>query len=1182
MTVSMRVMSAGQGYRYLLKSVVAADGDRDLSTPLIDYYTEQGTPPGFWLGTGIRDLGDGELRPGDEVSEEQLRLLLGQGRDPGAGGPLGRAFPNYLSRAERVRARVKALDGELGEVERAAAVEAIEVEERERPTRQAVAGFDFTFSVPKSVSVLWALADPDTQAQVVAAHHAAIADVIGLMEREVAATRTGGTATDGAVAQVAVAGLIATAYDHYDSRAGDPQLHTHVVISNKVKTVWDGRWRSLDSRPMHAATVAMSEHYDGLLADRLTQTLGVAWEQRERGRDRNPAWEIAGVPEELVTAFSSRSGDIDVEKDRLIAAYIQRHGHQPSAVAVIKLRAQATLATRPDKTVRSLGDLTRNWHERAAAVLGADLDDRRNHTEQGRDRSPVVSADVPPAVVDRIAHQVVEVVGEKRSTWRRWNLHAEASRQTIGLRFATTTDRETVVAQIVAAAEGASLRLTPPDLATVPAAFTRADGTSMFRPKHSTVFTSAELLEAEACLLDLGRTTAGPTVPLRNLELAATMARQDGQPLGADQSAALTSVGTSGRVIDVLVGPAGAGKTTAMHALRNAWELSHGPASVVGLAPSAAAAQVLADDLGIDTDNTAKWLYDHQRGDVALRARQLVIIDEASLAGTRTLDQIARHAATVGAKVLLVGDWAQLAAVEAGGAFGMLVRDRTAPPELLDVHRFHNSWETQASLRLRNGDPHVIDTYEANARIREGDTDAMLDSVFHAWHDDRAAGRSSLMIAPTRDAVAALNSRAREDRIATGHTDRTRAVRLHDHTLASVGDTIITRRNNRRLHTGRGWVKNGDRWSITAINDDASITVRRAGRQGPLVQLPADYVTNQVELGYAVTAHRAQGGTVDTAHAVVQPGMTRKTLYVAMTRGRHANTAYITTDQPETEAHHSPTAPTGRSILSSVLQHVGADRSAHELLAAQHDRWSSIAQLAAEYETIAAAAQHHRWSTLIRQSGLSADQADAVLASEAFVTLAFELRRAETHRLDLGQLIPRLIATRPIDASEDIAAVLHHRLRSVTKRAAAVRRRQAPAQLIAGLIPKATGPIRIEMRQALAEREHLIEERATTLTNHAIVNQEPWTRALGNPPRATHARATWIQHARTIAAYRHLYQITANSILGAAGTPSSPQNPHAKRARAAVADARRISADARPYTGPSPLSRDGGHARPVL
>lgn len=163
-------------------------------------------------------------------------------------------------------------------------VAAIEAEESERGTRRAVAGFDFTFSIPKSASVLWAVADAGTQALIARAHHAAVAELVAFMEREVAATRTGATAADGAVAQVDVHGLIATAYDHYDSRAGDPHLHTHVVISNKVQTVLDGKWRSLDGRPMHAAVVALSELHEPVFADHLTCMFGVGWEPRDRGR----------------------------------------------------------------------------------------------------------------------------------------------------------------------------------------------------------------------------------------------------------------------------------------------------------------------------------------------------------------------------------------------------------------------------------------------------------------------------------------------------------------------------------------------------------------------------------------------------------------------------------------------------------------------------------------------------------------------------------------------------------------------------------------------------------------------------------------------------------------------------------------------------------------------------------
>src|SRR5690606_37344255 len=166
-------------------------------------------------------------------------------------------------------------------------------------------------------------------------------------------------------------------------------------------------------------------------------------------------------------------------------------------------------------------------------------------------------------------------------------------------------DREAVVAMITDAAEQASLRLTPPDVATSPAAFRRVDGTSVFRPKHSTVFSSELLLAAEDRLLDRSRTTTGPTVPVATVEKITTKPDRDGRMLGDDQADALIKIAVSGRVLDVLVGPAGAGKTTAMNALCRAWEREHGQGSVVGLAPSAVAAQVLSDDLGIATENTA-------------------------------------------------------------------------------------------------------------------------------------------------------------------------------------------------------------------------------------------------------------------------------------------------------------------------------------------------------------------------------------------------------------------------------------------------------------------------------------------------------------------------------------------------------------------------------------------------
>jgi ATP-dependent exoDNAse (exonuclease V) alpha subunit len=387
---------------------------------------------------------------------------------------------------------------------------------------------------------------------------------------------------------------------------------------------------------------------------------------------------------------------------------------------------------------------------------------------------------------------------------------------------------------------------------------------------------------------------------------------EQGAELGDDQAAAITAIATSGRLVDLLVGPAGTGKTTSLAALKTAWETSHGPGSVVGLAPSAAAAQVLTDELGIGAENTAKWLTEHRRnpdrahhidqlaGELArcsslstvhaqrLAARvqaatteldrwrlhpgQLVLLDEASLAGTLTLDVLREHAKTVGAKIVLVGDWAQLGAIEAGGAFHLLATRRADTPELRTVRRFTEAWEADASTRLRTGDPTVIDTYLAHDRIHDGTSTDMLHAVFDAWRHDTDHGLTSAMIAPDDATVAALNALAQAHRQDTGFAQPGTIPAADGHHLG-IGDLIVTRRNDRRLRTGSSWVKNGDTWTIHAATPNGITVINAAGEQATLL---TGYVEHHVELGYATTIHRGQGSTVDTAHARITATSTRE------------------------------------------------------------------------------------------------------------------------------------------------------------------------------------------------------------------------------------------------------------------------------------------------------------------
>jgi RecA/RadA recombinase len=748
--------------------------------------------------------------------------------------------------------------------------------------------------------------------------------------------------------------------------------------------------------------------------------------------------------------------------------------------------------------------------------------------------------------------------------------------------------------------------------------FLRPDGTSQFTPEHGPVYTSRAILDAETRLLEAARTRAGPRVDPDTVERVLAAIAPDVQRLDEDQAAAIYAVATSGRQLDLLVGPAGSGKTTTLDTLRATWEAEHGTGSVIGLAPTAKAAHVLAQSLGVAAENTAKWLTEHarnpdrrnrlrqlmdqaaaahtignyQRARTAtakaatlraqirrweLRPGQLLVVDEASMCGTLALDRLTAQARAAGAKILLAGDWAQLSAVESGGAFRMLVHDRSDAPELSTVRRFTHEWERAASIRLRIGDTRAIDAYTANGRVHGGATTDMLDAAYTAWAADERAGRSSLLIADTNAAVAELNARARADRVAWGRVEPD-GHRLHDGTHTGVGDRIVTRRIDRALRTSaNSWVKNGDQWIVVRRFDDGSLAVRRihAPETGKVLTLPSPYVAAHVELAYATTAHRAQGDTVDTAHALVRPAMSREVLYVALTRARHTNTAYVCTDTGLDEEYGpDQEQPTVREVLEQVLARTGAELSAHETIRAEQDKVGSIAQLAAEYDTIAREARRQRWAALTQASFPDTDPAQ-VAQSDAWPDLVAAWRRADASGLDLDTALPRLAANLP-DAGDPVT-VLRDRVHRWCEIAAPATPPARP--LIAGLFPAADHVDDPEIRQALAERAALIEQRAEALVEQAIVTGEAWLERLGPQPTDPALRLLWERAAVTVAAYRDRHGVTdpADPFGQPTGAGQWTRRADRQRAQAAALHARRLAA-----TQPEQPARDGQQTRPAL
>jgi ATP-dependent exoDNAse (exonuclease V) alpha subunit len=456
----------------------------------------------------------------------------------------------------------------------------------------------------------------------------------------------------------------------------------------------------------------------------------------------------------------------------------------------------------------------------------------------------------------------------------------------------------------------------------------------------TTQYTSTRILAAEQRVMDAAALTDGHALaPPVAVDLALAETDATGTVLDAGQKQMVRTVATDRRRVQLVLAPAGAGKTTALRVLADLWTAGGG--HIVGLAPSAAAAAQLAEATSITTDTLARltWAIDHRQplpewAD-RIGPRTLLLIDEAGMADTLTLDTAIDYALRHGGRVCLVGDDQQLGAIGAGGILTDL-QSTYGAVRLTQLHRFADPDEAAATLQVRNGDPAAVDFYTDRDRIKIADPSGLPDRLLAAWRHDQRQGLDSLMLASSRRQVADLNRGARAARLAGQQPAL--EVELADGNRASVGDLIITRRNDRRLTTGRDWVRNGDRWTITHLTPEGRIKATHL-RTGKPVTMPAGYVREAVELGYATTIHAAQGVTSDTSHSLVDELMTREQLYTTVSRGRAANHLYIAVGdvEPHHILHTDPQEPTATDILQRVLSRTSLPVSA-TTVRAQHER----------------------------------------------------------------------------------------------------------------------------------------------------------------------------------------------------------------------------------------------------
>ena len=1096
--MSIAKLSSDAGVKYLLKTT--AHGDVNVRN-LTDYYTKSGNPPGAWYGSGLDGIG---MAAGAVLTDDEAKAVFEAARHPVTGEPLGRPHGH--------RTTVHTGQGPAAGTS----------------TRSPVAGFDLTFSVPKSASVLWALSPRPVRDKVLDAHHRAVQETLTWLESRAIGTRAGRNG----VAHVPVKGAIAAAFDHWESRAGDPQLHTHLVIANRVQRTSDGAWTTMDASVLYKAVVAASERYNGLLYDELRRTLGTETELRPPlSTERNPSRELTGVDAALITEFSTRTRAIELEKDRLIRLWNLEHGKDPSDATVLKLRQRATLATRAAKTREQvpLADRLTAWRHRAT---GAGCRPERLVTatiNRSRHR-PLRDAELSPEWIQATGALVTDLVGQRRATWNRWNLLAEAERVCAGIRMATPADRTSVIDHIADASESLSVQLN--DYRYAAPAHAMADiatgGRTVFDPPAGRVFTNERILAAEAAIMAASQATDGPGLdPWDAVDAVPAKAER---ALCTDQQDAAIRVLTSRHRLDAVTGPAGAGKTLTMKAISDGWQHVHGPGSVVALAPAAVSADVLGEALGLPAENVAKWLYESEGPGAANRARrylsaqdalarlplleggaqsrkrqrqaaqvlsglaaeqsrwqlrpgQLVIVDEASMASTYQLAALLSQTEAAGAKMVLVGDPAQLDAIDAGGILGWL--DRTGQAvRLTSLHRFTHPWESEASLQLRAGNYDGVLEYQRRGRIRAGLDSDMIDAAFTGWAADQNAGLTSILIAPDNDTVRALNQRAQDERIATGTVNTRHTLPLSDGLTAGRGDLILARRNDRSIRDSHGgFIRNGTLLTITGIPNRSGTVMCTRTDTGATITLDRHYLSRCAELGYATTAHRSQGITVDTGHIVVTEGrLTRELFYVGMTRGRNTNTAYVVEPDPDGDEVTDPTElPDWPEILGQVLAAEGAEHTATETRQELRENTDSLHQLAAEYDYLThIAASEDLTGVLTRHLPGPVEE---LRRSPCWGPCVAAWKRLVGHDRLLAEN-ELLQGLRHHGEVPDLAKVLHSRLRAA-----------------ADLHGIPDGPTRwhsnrADLNNLTGQVEQRMINRTKVITSRIPSSQEPWTQEL--------------------------------------------------------------------------------------
>lgn len=921
MTMGFTKIVAGlAGYYTTTAQEVASDHGGGMA----GYYNAPGTPPGRWLGSGLAMYGK---HAGQNASKQEVSLLFD-----------GLQHPVTKERMVRVS------DKRISE-------------------GKAVGGFDLTFTLPKSVNILWASGDEHTRKTIMRAHQEALQDSLTWFEQHAAYSRSG---KDGVIKQ-RVHGVSAVSFTHWDSRDHDPHLHDHVLVSNVVRRQ-DGHIGTLDGRSLYKSCVAISERHTNLFMDKLTEQLGVTWQRRQDLTSKAVVYEITGVDDNLIDTFSKRKFEVDTKQRELLNRAEKRDIPVTRKVReATKKTAWSTTRKAKPKQPLSLQTLMAKW-QRDMLAQGVDpqeLVEQCEHVDyallnvQKIMALPNATATLTGLLDDTLRDHfnepqpatgiLHEQVKAHKTIISEQNIQAEAERLTRGIRV-MPGQRDALTDMLVATETARLVPLTPQRYQLTPSmkrdrALSTWQGRAVSDQSDGIIYATGELLEAEQAFINRASMGYQPVNPMDKHQVADAIREASAtsrHPLADDQREAANMLLNDPHMIVALHGPAGTGKTTTLNTLVKAYTRLQGENMVLGLAPTAVAAGELRESLGIGTETLAKVLYEARTGHLEatlqatrqaydqatsipgrqtlreqcadLLAQQarlripehgVVIVDEAAMCDTISMDHLSRLCAQANAKIIMVGDEYQLRSPgEGNGALTWLIQHKHGV-ELSSIWRFHDPQEAQHSLLLRQGvkdsSEHyqAIDAYMQSGRIHAMNDADTQDTVTNKLVNDITNHVDSILVVGTNDNLSEMNDSISTMRQRNGEVDGRPEHRMTiaDGTTAGRGDFICTRRNSRKLTTSdHNMVRNNDMWVVDRVQEDGALSCHRRMNEHETVTLPKEYVSKDVIGGYALTAFRAQGKTVDHAYTYIPlagRAMNRSSLYVAMTRGRERNDCYV-------------------------------------------------------------------------------------------------------------------------------------------------------------------------------------------------------------------------------------------------------------------------------------------------